>query len=317
MQYKLQELLPGLKYPVIMAPMFLVSTTEMLIEATSCGIAAAIPALNYRNLQELDIALLQLKQQCKGPFGINLIVNKSNPYWKKHLELCCKHKIDFIITSLGSPKEVIEKAHKYGIKVFCDVVDLSFALKSEQLGADALIAVNNQAGGHAGNLTPEALIPLLKQHCKIPIIAAGGAGDATSVANLFSLGADGISVGTAFIATHESPVSDEYKKACIQYSDKDIVFTDRLSGTPCTVINTSYVKQTGTKQNALESFLSKNKRIKKWIKAFTFLKGMNVLKKAAFENTYKKMWCAGPSIKYVTKIRSIKEVVDALVAGIN
>ncbi|MGB1453338.1 MAG: nitronate monooxygenase, partial [Crocinitomicaceae bacterium] len=123
------------------------------------------------------------------------------------------------------------------------------------------------------------------------------------------------SMGSIFIATKEAPVSQEYKDACVNFGAKDIVFTTKLSGTPCTVINTPYVQKIGTSQNFLERLLNKNKRLKKWFKAITFMRGMKSLQKAAFSTTYKTVWCAGPSIEYVKEVKSIKEVIDNLKKG--
>lgn len=302
----------GIDFPVIMAPMFLVSNEKMIVEALNAGITGAIPALNYRTSDELRKAIKWIKSQSSKPFGINLIVNKSNFKYKEQLRICCEEKVDFIITSLGSPEETIKKAHEVGIKVFCDVTDLNFALKVEKLGADAIIAVNKEAGGHAGKISFKDLLPQLVQKCSIPIISAGGVGDAKGIQRMLNLGAAGVSMGSIFIATKEAPVSEEYKQACVQYGASDIVLTTKISGTPCTVINTPYVQEVGTTQNWIERFLSKNKQLKKWIKALTFIKGMRNLEKAAFSSTYKNVWCAGPSIEYVNEILPISAVVKKL-----
>ncbi len=302
----------GIDFPVIMAPMFLVSNEKMIVEALNAGITGAIPALNYRTSDELRKAIKWIKSQSSKPFGINLIVNKSNFKYKEQLRICCEEKVDFIITSLGSPEETIKKAHEVGIKVFCDVTDLNFALKVEKLGADAIIAVNKEAGGHAGKISFKDLLPQLVQKCSIPIISAGGVGDAKGIQRMLNLGAAGVSMGSLFIATKEAPVSEEYKQACVQYGASDIVLTTKISGTPCTVINTPYVQEVGTTQNWIERFLSKNKQLKKWIKALTFIKGMRNLEKAAFSSTYKNVWCAGPSIEYVNEILPISAVVKKL-----
>jgi nitronate monooxygenase len=298
-----------------MAPMFLVSNTDMVIEACKAGITGAIPALNYRTIEELRAAINELKQNCPGPFGINLIVNKSNFRYKEQLDVCCELGVDYIITSLGSPKETIEKAHAAGVKVFCDVTNLEYAKKVEALGCDAVIAVNKEAGGHAGKLSYKELIPLLKKNCAIPVISAGGVGDHQTLREILDLGADGVSVGSIFIATEEAPVSVQYKQAVVDYKADDIVMTTKLSGTPCTVINTPYVKEIGTKQNVLETVLNKNKKLKKWFKALTFIKGMKSLRKSAFSATYKTVWCAGPSIEYVHEILPVSEVVRKLVSN--
>jgi len=303
----------GIQFPIIMAPMFLVSNTEMVKEAVKSGITGAIPALNYRTVEELRAAVREMKKEVGGPIGINLIVNKSNFLYKEQLKVICEEKVDFIITSLGSPEETIKVAHEAGVKVFCDVTDLKYAQKVESLGADAVIAVNKEAGGHAGHLSYKELIPMLKEKLSIPVISAGGVGDGYEAREMLEFGADGLSVGSIFIASEECPVSEDYKKACVEYGEKDIVMTTKLSGTPCTVINTPYVQKTGTRQNFLERFLNKNKRLKKWFKALTFMKGMKSLQKAAFSTTYKTVWCAGPSIQHVTSVRPVSEIVKTLI----
>ncbi len=138
-----------IKYPIIMAPMFLVSNAKMLIEAGKSGITGAVPALNYRTDEAFRAAIKEIRANTDAPFGVNLIVNKSNPKMQQQLKTCVEMKVDYIITSLGSPREVIKHCKPAGIKVFCDVVDLKFAKIVEELGADAIIAVNKQAGGHA------------------------------------------------------------------------------------------------------------------------------------------------------------------------
>jgi len=294
--------------------MFLVSNTAMVIEAMKCGIAGCIPALNYRTLEELRVAAKELKAAKieGGSFGFNLIVNKSNIKCKGQLEILCEEGCDFIITSLGSPEETIKRAHEVGIKVFCDVVDLRYAKKVEGLGADAVIAVNNEAGGHRGHLSPEALIKELTQNVSIPVISAGGVGKKADVDKMLSYGAAGVSVGSPFIASIEANVTDEYKQACVNYGAKDIVVTERISGTPCTVINTPYVQKIGTKATWLEKLLNKNKKLKKWVKMIRFSIGMNATTKAATKATYKTVWVAGPSIEHTHAILPTRDIVRQL-----
>jgi nitronate monooxygenase len=315
METKLKKLLE-IKYPIIQAPMFLVSNVDMVIEAMKAGIAGCIPALNYRTHDDLRAALKALKaaKVKGGSFGFNLIVNKSNVKYKGQLEVICEEGCDFIITSLGSPEETIKQAHNVGIKVFCDVVDLKFAKKVEDLGADAAIAVNNEAGGHRGDLSPEALIKELKSNLSIPVISAGGVGCKADIDEMIAYGADGVSVGSPFIASIEACVTNEYKQACVAYGASDIVMTERISGTPCTVINTPYVQKIGTRQTWLESVLNKNKKLKKWVKMIRFSIGMNATKKAATKVTYKTVWVAGPSIEHTKEILTTKEIVKRLIS---
>jgi len=294
------------------APMFLVSNVDMILSAIESGCTGAIPALNYRTNDQLREAIRFIKARTDKPFGINLIVNRSNRRYKEQLEIICQEKVSFVITSLGSPKETIERCHAIGIKVFCDVTNLHYAKKVEKLGCDALIAVNKEAGGHAGDLSYEDFLPLLIKNCNIPIISAGGVGNAQQLKTLLQFGIAGVSIGSLFIASHEAKVAQEYKQACIDYGAKDIIRTSKLSGTPCTVINTPYLQKIGSKQNWIESILNKNKRLKRWIKMLVFIRGMKKLEHAAFQATYKTIWCAGPSIEQVKSIRPMKEIIEDL-----
>jgi len=302
-----------IKYPIILAPMFLISNDKMLIEAYKNGIIGCIPALNYRTPEEFEKGLKELLISCNRKVGVNLIVNKSNIHLKKHLEVLVRNPPAFVITSLGSPEETIKLLKPLGVKILCDVVDIEYSIKVEKLGADALIAVNSGAGGHAGNIPTSILVPMLKEHCKIPVISAGGVGTGAGLLSNIVLGADGASIGSPFIATVESDVSNEYKQAIVDFGAKNIVMTNKISGSPCSVIETPYVKKIGLKQNFFESFLSRNKTAKKYIKMITFYRGMKAIEKAAFAATYKTVWVAGPSIEFVHKIESIKVIVERLI----
>jgi nitronate monooxygenase len=316
MRTRLTEML-GLDHPVIMAPMFLVSNTAMVKEAMACGIAGCIPALNYRTVEELRAAVRELKAakalHGKGAFGFNLIVNKSNPRTAGQLEVLCKEGCDFIITSLGHPGAVIKAAHAVGIKVLCDVTELRYAQKVEALGADGLIAVNDRAGGHRGNLSPAKLIPQLKAHCRIPVISAGGVGTKAELNTMLAHGAEGVSVGSPFISSEEAPITEAYKQACVTYGADDIVLTERISGTPCTVINTPYVQQIGTRSPWLERLLNKNKPLKKWVKMLRFRIGMKATEAASQTATYRTVWVAGPSIAHTKAVEPVRAIVSRLV----
>ncbi len=316
MRTRLTDLL-HLEHPIIMAPLFLVSNVAMVKEAMACGIAGCIPALNYRTIDELRAAARELKAakaaHDKGAYGFNLIVNKSNPKAAAQLQALCEEGCDFFITSLGSPAETIRQAHAAGIKVFGDVTDLRFAQKVEALGADAVIAVNNVAGGHRGELSPKELITQLKQHCTIPVISAGGVGTKAELDEMLGYGADGVSVGSPFIASVEAPITDAYKQACVDFGANDIVLTERISGTPCAVINTPYVQRIGTRSPWLERTLNKNRWLKKWVKMLRFHIGMKATEVAAQQATYKTVWVAGPSIQHTKAVEPVKAIIARLV----
>ncbi len=300
----------GIDYPIIVAPMFLISNTKMVKAALDKGVTAAFPALNYRSDKELRDAIADIRSYSNKPFGVNLIVNKSNPKYKGQLETLLELNVAFIITSLGNPKEVIERCHEKGIKVFCDVVDLKYARKVEGLGADGLIAVNAQAGGHAGDIEPKELITLLKENCSIPIITAGGIAKGEDLKRAMDWGAAGASVGTIFIACEEADIAPEYKQAIVEYGAKDIVRTNKMSGSPLTVINTPYVQSIGTKATFLEWLHNNNRWLKKYVKMIIALRGMNQVEKAAKTATYKTVWCAGPAIEHVHSILPMRTILD-------
>lgn len=293
--------------------MFLVSTNKMLIEAYKLGFIGCIPSLNFRTPADFEEAMIFLKQECNGKFGINLIVNKSNIHLDAHLKILEKYPPAFVITSLGSPEEVIAKLKPLGVKILCDVVDVSYAKKVESLGADALIAVNSGAGGHAGNIAASLLVPMLLKATNLPVISAGGVGTGAGLLSVLALGAEGVSMGSPFIPTKESNVSEEYKKAIVDFGAADIVMTTKISGSPCSVINTPYVKKIGTNQNIVETLLNKNKKIKKYAKMLTYYRGMKSVENAAFSATYKTVWVAGPSIEFSNAIESIESITKRII----
>lgn len=306
----------GIQYPVIVAPMFLISNTAMIKAALDAGVTAAFPALNYRTDKELREAIAEIKAHSDKPFGVNLIVNKSNPKYKAQLKTLLELKVDYIITSLGSPREVIAQASKIGIKVFCDVIDLKFAKKVEELGADGIIAVNNRAGGHCGHQAPDALVKELSENCSIPVISAGGVSQSSDIKKAMEWGAAGVQVGTIFIACDEAPIGQDYKQAMVDYGEKDIILSSKISGTSLTVINTPYVQEVGTKKNFLEWLLKKNKWLKKYVKMLIMYIGMKKIEKAAFGSSYQNVWVAGPAIESVKSIRPLKDIIADLVKGL-
>ena len=308
----------NIDFPLIMAPMFLVSDENMVKAAIRSNIIGTFPTLNFRESDKLDAVLTNLNKfikenKDKGTYGVNLITQKSNPYFKTHLNICIKNKVPFFISSLGNPKELIEEAHKYGAKVFCDVTNLKHAEKVVNLGADGIIAVGQGAGGHAGPEPLQILIPALKEAFpETIIIAAGGISTGKALHSVMVLGASGASVGTSFIATKEAPVSDDYKQAIVNAKAEDIVMTERISGTPSTIINTKYAQKIGYKQNWIERKLANNQRTKKYFKMLVQMKGMKKLEKSVKPGNYKNLWIAGKSVQFINDIISIEERVAGI-----
>lgn len=309
-------------HPIIMAPMFLVSNEKMIKSAIDSGVMGVFPSLNYRNDKDFSDTLKELafySENKKGNYGVNLIVQKSNIYFKKHLQICLENKVPFYITSLGNPYEVIETAHSYGAKVYCDVTNLQHAKKCFDLGCDGFIVVGQGAGGHAGPHPLHVLIPLLKkQFPNFPIVAAGGIANGATILSLEIIGAVGVSIGTRFIASSEASVNEGYKNGIVDAGIDDIVMTEKLSGTPCTVINTDAAKKMGYKQSWFDRLMNKNKKIKKYYKMYIQVKGMKKLENSAkSKGAYDELWCAGKSSALISDVIPCKEIIERLLNEYN
>jgi nitronate monooxygenase len=304
----------GIEYPIIAGPMFLVSDEELVAAVSNSGAIGAMPSLNWRSTEEFRRALKQVKAVTTKPFGINLIVNKSNIRLNADLDACAEEKVPFVITSLGNPKDVIKEMHSVGAKVYCDVTSLEYAKKVADLGADGIIAVSAGAGGHAGPISPLVLIPHLRSHLSIPIVAAGGVATGRQMAALFLLGADAVQIGTRFIASKEAKVDQKYKQAILDSEPEDIVLTKRISGTPAAVINTPYIQSVGLELNPIESFLLKNNYTKKTTKLLRSLWGAKLLAKTAKNTSWKEVWSAGQGVGLIEDILPAKEIVNRLMS---
>jgi nitronate monooxygenase len=244
---------------------------------------------------------------------VNLIVQKTNRQLESHLAACVEARVPFYITSLGNPLEVIRTAHGYGAKVYCDVTNLAHARKALAAGADGLIAVTQGAGGHAGPEPLHILIPALRQEFPaVPLIAAGGIATGAGIVSALSLGADGVSMGTRFIASDEANVNQHYKEAIVDAGMNDIMLTERLSGTPCAVIATPEARKLGPHQNALERFLNKNAWSKRVFKMLTQYRGLQKLEKAVLPGRYEAIWSAGQSVAFIHDIAPCKQIISRL-----
>lgn len=304
----------GCEYPIIAGPMFLVSDINLVSAVSEAGGVGATPSLNWRTTEAFRKAVREIKSRTAKPFGINLIVNKSNFRVDADLTVCAEERVPLVVTSLGSPKETIRRMHEVGCKVFCDVTTLDYAKKVEDLGADGVVAVSSGAGGHAGPISPLVLIPYLKKHLKIPVVAAGGVATGEQIAAAMLLGASAVQIGTRFIATTEANVDQSYKDAILNAEPEDIVLTYKISGTPAAVIRTPYIMKQGLTLNPLEAFLHKNPRTKKYMKLVRAYLGSKALEKAASATTWKEVWSAGQGVGLIEDVKPAGDVVRRLAA---
>ncbi len=238
----LPELLKNnLRIPLIGAPMFIVSGPELVIAQCQAGIVGSFPALNARPQEKLEDWLLQIKEelaayaaanpeQIVAPYAVNQIVHASNTRLLADMETCVKHEVPIIITSLRPPADVVDAVHGYGGLVFHDVISMRHARKAIEQGVDGVIAVTAGAGGHAGPLSPFALVKEIRQEFDGAIILAGAMTSGADLLAAQAMGADLAYIGTRFIATAEANAIPEYKEMLVNSTAKDIVYSSLFTG---------------------------------------------------------------------------------------
>lgn len=238
----LPEILAGkLSVPVIGSPLFIISNPALVIAQCLAGVVGSFPSLNARPVAQLDEWLTEIKEALEAaravqpdariaPYAVNLIVHRSNNRLEQDLALCVKHKVPLVITSLGARPEVNEAIHSYGGVVMHDIINVVFAHKALEKGADGLIAVCAGAGGHAGTHSPFALIQEIREFFDGPLALSGSIATGHAVYAAQALGADLAYIGTAFIACDEARAVDGYKDMIVESAAKDIVYSSLFTG---------------------------------------------------------------------------------------
>ena len=298
----------NISIPVIGAPLFLISVPDLVIAQCKAGIIGSFPALNARPQHVLEDWIIRIKTELKeyqeqnpdkkvAPFAVNQICHGSNDRLQGDMEICVKHEVPIIITSLRPPAEVVEAAHSYGGLVFHDVINVRHAKKAADMGVDGLILVCAGAGGHAGALSPFALLREVKSWFDGTIILSGSIGDGYSVASALALGADFAYLGTRFIATHEANAEPEYKQMLIESSANDIVYSNLFTGVLGNYLKPS-IENSGLDPDNLPT-ADKS--------AMNFGSGGNTDSKA-----WKDIWGSGQGIGLIEDAPTVEELVDRL-----
>lgn len=298
-----------LRYPIVCAPMFLVSNTAMLYAASDAGILGAMPGLNYRPLSKLKETLQTLKGR---GFGINLIIQDKD--YHAQLDLLIEQQVPLIIVSLGDPTTVIKRAHNAGIKVFCDVATLRHAHKALTADADGLIAVASGAGGHGGSISSFALIPSLTAITTKPVLAAGCISDGRGMLAAMALGASGVYIGTRFIASAEAAVSSDYRQAILNAQADDIVNTKRVDGYPGNFIKSQKLIEHGIEPTLFETLLEKNTRIKRMIARSRAMSTLLTTGSSKKKISYRNIYAAGQGVGAIDDTPPIKHIVHRIVS---
>ncbi len=301
----------GIDYPIIGAPMFLVSDVRLVVATSVAGGLGSFPALNYRPIEKYAEAVDEIKRQTNRPFAINIIAQDSNRWRDQHLAIALEKRVPLIISSLGSPKSMIDLAHQVGTKVYCDVINLKHAQKVADLGADGLIVVSHGAGGHAGDTSPFALIPYLVEKVKLPVVASGAIVDGRGMLAAFGLGASAVYMGTRFIASDESAADRAYKQAIVDANPEDIVNTDRVDGFPGNFIRTSSLEQLGVEDGLIESLLKRSKKARRWIALSRAARSL--FGAATSKHSYKTIFSAGHGVGLVDRVEPVDAIIQQTV----
>ena len=233
--------LSRLRLPVVGAPLFIISQPDLVLAQCKAGVVGAFPALNARPPALLEEWLGRITSELaawdaahpeapSAPFAVNQIVHKSNDRLEHDLALCVKYKVPVVITSLGAREDVNRAVHSYGGIVLHDVIHVVHARKALEKGADGLIAVCAGAGGHAGTLSPFALVQEIRSFFQGPLALAGAIANGRAVLAARAMGADLAYIGSAFIATQEANAGEAYKKAIVEGAAADIVYTNLFTG---------------------------------------------------------------------------------------
>lgn len=312
----------GIEVPLLCGAMYPCSNPELVAavsEAGGLGIVQPI-SLVYVHGHEFRAGLRRIRSLTAKPIGLNVIVEKSARAYeermKKWLDVALEEGVRFVVTALGNPRWVAERVHAAGGVVYHDVTERKWAEKALAEGVDGLICVNRRAGGHAGRHSAEELLDSLAD-LGVPLVAAGGAGDEREFARLVRLGYAGVQMGTRFIATPECRAHADYKRAIVDAGADDVVLTERLSGVPCAVINTPYVRRIGTKAGPIGRWMLRGRRTKHWMRTFYALRSLRELKRASLEGpSYKDVFQAGKSVDGVHAIEPAANVVRRCAAAL-
>ena len=302
-----QKLLESLRLPVIGAPLFIVSTPKLVIEQCKSGIIGAFPALNARKEDELESWLKNISQELEAfkknnpekkvaPYAVNQIVHQSNTRLKIDVEMCVKYKAPIVITSLRPPAEVVEAVHSYGGLVFHDVINMRHAKKAISQGVDGIIAVCTGAGGHAGTISPFALIKEIKDIFDGFVILSGSMSNGRDVLAAECIGADLAYMGTRFIATKEANAVDEYKDMIIDSDADDIVYSSLFTG-----IHGSYLKGSIIKSGIDPENLELGDK-----------NTMNFDSSESKAKAWKDIWGAGQGVGSMKDIPNVSDLVDEI-----
>lgn len=313
----------GIEIPLICGAMYPCSNPELVAAVSAAGgIGIVQPlSLTYVHGYEFRAGLRFIRQLTDKPIGVNLIIEQSSKRYLERvhrwLDIALEEQVPLLVTALGNPRWVVERAAAAGVAVYHDVTARKWADKALDGGVDGLICVNNRAGGHAGELSQQQLLDELLPLGK-PLICAGGIGDAPAFAAAMRAGYAGVQLGTRFIASRECSVHEDYKQAILQAGEDDIVLSEKITGVPVSLIATPAIRRMGLKAGPLAQWLLRGRRSRHWMRTFYSLQSIWKLKRASLQGMgYRDIFQAGKSAGEINRVEATGDIVHEFAASLD
>lgn len=309
----------GIDYPLIGGAMYPCSNPELVAAVSEAGGIGILQPLTLVHVHELDFrdGVRRIKSLTNKPIGMNVLTEKSAAKYLERmsewLDIALEEGIRFFVSSLGNPRWIVDRVASAGGLVYHDVTERKWAEKAADAGVHGLIAVNSRAGGHTGSRSPEELLEEIAEF-DLPVVCAGGVGDAGSFRRALELGYVGVQMGTRLIATEECTSPEEYKKAIVAATESDIVATTRITGVPLSVIRTPHVEQIGTEAGPIARRLLAHPRTKHWMRGiYLYRFGRRLRNNMRHGMSHRDYYLAGRSVAGVEAIEPVATIVDRFV----
>lgn len=311
----------GIRYPVIGGAMYPCSNPELTAAVSAAGgIGILQPiSLTYVHGHDYREGIRLMRRLTDKPIGMNALIEKSSKKYQQRMsdwiDIALEEGVRFFVTSLGKPDWVAERVHAAGGLVYHDVTEMKWARIGLDNGADGLICVNNRAGGHAGAKSMQELYAEMRE-LGVPLVCAGGIGDGAALRDALDLGYAACQLGTRFIASRECRASDAYKQAIVDARETDIVLSEKVTGVPVSVINTEFIRASGTRLGRFSRWMLAGNTTKHWMRMFFGLKSIWQLKRASLDESGERdYWQAGKSVAAIDSVESCETIMQRLVGG--
>lgn len=313
----------GIEVPLLCGAMYPCSNPELVAAVSAAGGIGIVQPLSLTYVHGYDFraGLRYIHRLTGRPVGVNLIIERSSKHYLRRvhewLDIALEEGVPFLVTALGNPRWVVERAQPAGVTVYHDVTARHWAEKALDGGVDGFICVNDRAGGHAGTLSAARLLEEIGPLGK-PLVCAGGIGTPQQFAAALRMGYAGAQLGTRFIASRECSAHDDYKQAIVSAGEQDIVLSERITGVPVSIIRTPWVARLGVHAGPLAKLMLRGRRTKHWMRTLYSLQSIWKLKRASLRGMgYRDIYQAGKSVQGIDSVQSVAEIVAGFAAALD